>query len=230
MKNEKILKKVKRDYNRIAGEFDATRSASWPEFDLFSRFLKLAPPAGADGTRKPRRIRLLDVGSGNGRLVAFLKNQPIAYTGVDNNKKLLHIAQKKYPEAFFRYANTLKLPFPAASFDTVWCIAVVHHLPSKMLQLRALKEMRRVLKKNAALMLTVWNLWQPKYRRYIQGVKGKAQKDYGNVALIPWGRDKKVQRFYYAFTDKEVRGLLIAAGFSTLKKVPSIHNIAYICW
>lgn len=219
MRTKEILRKIKDDYTSIAEGFDMSRATPWPEFDLFLRFLKLTPPKGADRLRKQKKIRLLDVGCGNGRLADFLKNQPIKYTGVDNNRKLLEIAKKKYPKAMFRYADALKLPFPPRSFDSVWCIAVLHHIPPE-LHLRALKEICRMLKKNGTLMLTVWHLWQPKYKKYINAKTGRA--------LIPWGVDKKIHRFYYAFRPAQLRQLLKTAGFSTLKKVRSMHNIAYI--
>lgn len=221
MRTKRILRKIKNDYTLIAKEFNVSRSAPWPEFDLFLHFLKLAQPADADKIRKREKIRLLDLGCGNGRLFNFLKHESnIKYFGIDNNRSLLQIAKKNHPDGTFRYGDALALPFRAASFDTVWCIAVLHHIPAE-LQLRALQEMYRVLKKNGTLMLTVWNLWQPKYKKYIDPKTHRA--------LIPWGTEKKIKRYYYAFRPRELHQLLTAAGFSTLKKVRSMHNIAYIC-
>lgn len=221
MKTHAILKKVRTDYTQIAKEFDKARDREWPEFSFFLKYLK------KQNTKK-ESVRLLDCGCGNGRLAQFLQSESIDYTGVDNNRSLLAIAKKKNLRSLFRYADILKLPFPADSFDTVWCIAVLHHIPTKTLRLKAVKEMRRVLKKNGLLVLTVWNLWQPKYRKYIN------QKNH--VAYIPWGPAKKIQRYYYAFKEKELRALLRESGFSRLKKVvvkseqPHYQrNIAFIC-
>lgn len=207
MKTHAILKKVRTDYTLIAKEFDKARDREWPEFSLFLKYLKRQ-------NKKKEIIRLLDLGCGNGRLAQFLKTESIDYTGVDNNRSLLAIAKKKNPRSLFRYADILKLPFPADLFDTVWCIAVLHHIPTKKLQLKALKEIKRVLKKNGTLMITVWNLWQARYKNFID-------KETQN-ALIAWKRLKKgetIQRYYYAFQEKELRALLKKSGFSRLKKV-----------
>lgn len=217
MKSVRILQKVKQDYTAIAEEFNFTRDRQWPEFSVFLEYLKKTNAKMASDISP----KVLDVGCGNGRLAAFLKNELIHYIGLDNNKKLLSIAKKNNPKATFRYGDILKLPFPIHSFDTIWCIAVLHHIPTKKLQLKALREMRRVLKKGGFLILMVWNLWQKKYKKYIDA------KTHG--ALISWGKEKKVKRFYYTFRYKELADLLKRAEFSTLKKISSKYNLAYVC-
>lgn len=213
MDPQQLLHKVKKIYTAISEEFDATRHKPWPEFKIFLQyFFKLQTLGSANS-----RFRLLDVGCGNGRLLHFLKNEPIEYVGVDNNRTMLKIAKKKAPKAIFRYADILKLPFLAASFDMVWCIAVLHHLPTPKLQLQAVHEMKRVLKKNGLLMLMVWNLWQPKYKKFIQ--------EKTHHALIPW--KNKVERFYYAFRAQEIEKLLKKAGFPKWKRIKSERNLAY---
>lgn len=221
MKTHAILKKVRTDYTLIAKEFDKTRVTEWPEFFLFLKYLKKQ-------NKKKKIIRLLDLGCGNGRLFSFLKNEPITYVGIDNNRTILKIAKKTHPKTRFLYGDILKLPFPADSFDTVWCIAVLHHIPTKKLQLKALKEIKRVLKKNGILMITVWNLWQTRYKNYIDAKT--------HNALIPWKKGKTVERYYFAFRENELRALLKKSGFSRLKKVvvksEQQHyqrNIAYVC-
>lgn len=221
MKTSVILQKVKKDYASIAAEFDASRNIYWPEFSVFLKYLKkhrILRQAQDD-----MRIKLLDIGCGNGRLASFLHNEPIKYLGIDNSRAFLKIAKKNHPDAKFRYGDILKLPFPKASFDTVWCIAVLHHIPTQKLQLKALREMKPVLKKNGSLMLTVWNLWQPKYRKYIN----KKTRD----AEIPWDSKKnpKVWRYYHAFARTELDELLKRTGFSRLKIITSERNFAYIC-
>ncbi len=212
MKPKDVLNKVKCDYTAIAKEFDATRNKPWPEFTHFLKYMKKS--------RSGDRINLLDIGCGNGRLYDFLKNEPINYIGIDNNKKFLKIATNRYPKTKFKYADVTKLPFSAKSFDSIWCIAVLHHLPTKTLRLSACEEMKRTLKKSGSLMITVWNLWQAKYKKYIN----KKTHD----SLIPWGQDKKVKRYYHAFTKAELKQLLKKSGFNNIKEVKSTHNIALI--
>lgn len=220
MKPKHILQEVKKTYSAIAHEFDATRDRPWPEFSVFLSELKKHYNLQATS------YNLLDVGCGNGRLSHFLTLRqtqddikPIDYTGVDNNRTMLRIAKKKNPKAHFRYANAYKLPFSSRSFDTVWAIALLHHLPTKKLQLCALKEMKRVLKPGGLLCLMVWNLWQKKYKKYIDKKIHHAQ--------IPWGQNKKILRYYYAFKKNELRDLLKSVGLSTIKKVKSKNNFAF---
>lgn len=204
MRHAQILKQVQNAYNLIATEWDATRDREWPEFHVFLAKLK---------KRNLRSIKLLDLGCGNGRLAGFLKNEPIIdYIGVDNSRALLKIAKKNHPNAKFRYANAQKLPSPAKTFDAVWCIAVLHHLPGETLQLKVLQEIRRVLKKNGIFMFTVWDLWQPRYQHYIDATT--------NDAFIPFGTQKTL-RFYHAFEATELRTLLQKAGFTRISRLPS---------
>jgi len=210
---KRILQQVKDTYSAISHEFDATRDRVWPEFSIFLKTLHLK--------KSSKPIRLLDVGCGNGRLAHFLKNYPIDYTGVDNSREMIRISKKKNRHALFRVADARKLPFPKDAFQSVWMIAVLHHLPTEKLRKQALKEIKRVLKKNATLMLTVWNLLpQTKYRTYIDPKT--------HDALIPWGKEKKWKRYYHAFTMKELTELIQGAGFSLVKKIRNSRNLAVI--
>ena len=209
-----MLAKVRSDYRIIAREFSKTRSGPWPEFSSFLKMMRREYGRG-------KIFRLLDAGCGNGRLCDFLKNEPLIYTGLDNNRALLKIARKIHPDAKFILEDAVKLPFPARKFSAVWCIAVLHHLPDEKLRLAALKEIKRVLVPGGFFAITVWNLWQKKYRKYIDKKTGDA--------LIPWKAGKKVvNRFYHAFTQKQLRGFLRGAGFSRLRTIKSAHNIAIV--
>lgn len=204
-----ILKKVKSDYSAIAHEFSQTRNRPPPEFAFFEPYLN-------------KGYKILDLGCGNGRLYKSLKSKKIEYTGIDNNKALLSLAKKLNPRARFCLGDALKLPFPDRKFDAVFCIAVLHHIPTKKFQLKALKEAKRVLKKNGCFFLTVWNLFQPKYKKYID-------KKTGN-AFIPWGQDKKIKRFYHAFEMPELSNLIKLAGLSIKKKLKNKYNLCFICY
>lgn len=214
-------KNVDEAYSEIADEFAATRQNPWPEFaELVEEIsAKLAQS-------KPREISLLDVGCGNGRLIGFLRDElpveTIEYMGLDSNEALLAIAERTYPEERFTQGTALDLPFDDESFDFVCCIAMLHHLETHEARLKALYEIKRVMKTDCRLMLTVWNLWQPKYEKYIHKKTGDA--------LISWGKDKKVKRYYHAFLADEVIELLENAGFEDIRRLEKAeHNFAFIC-
>jgi ubiquinone/menaquinone biosynthesis C-methylase UbiE len=209
--SHRIVQQVKKTYSAIAEEFDATRKAPWPEFKAINSIIK----------KFKGHVKILDIGCGNGRLFHYLKGQRISYVGIDNNRKMLSLAKQKIlnkDKAKFRLAEMTRLPFPDHSFDLVCCIAALHHLPTPKLQLKALKEMRRVCKKNGFCIITVWNLWQPKYKKFIQSKN--------HHAWIPWGNKKSIQRFYYAFTKKELTDLIKKSGFTKTQNIRSKHNFA----
>lgn len=225
MNAQGIVQQVKAAYSSIANEFDATRNRPWPEFTAFLKEIKKY----SIGIKRLATLGVLDVGCGNGRLAHFFAFQQgeikaFSYTGIDNNPELIRIAKKKYPKARFRRADiTQRLPFPPRSFDSVWCIAVLHHLPTKTSRLNALKEMNRMLKKEGMLMLTVWNLLpQKKYKKYLDPKTHDGE--------IPWGAEKKFTRFYHAFTRTELAALLKKAGFRRIKKITSKNNIAVMAY
>ena len=246
---KRLLKKVKDDYTRIAKDFDRTRQEPWEEFRVLEGALfvgaRVAPSdrqsrTGASPSRSPCSLfgvgarvaslespTVLDLGCGNGRLYSFLKTKKINYCGMDNNATLLKIAQKNHPDARFLRGDQLHIPLAEMSCDQIWNIAAFHHLPTHTVQKKALREMNRVLKKNGRLMLTVWNLWQKKYRPYITK---------NGDAFIPFG---PVNRYYYAFRLGELRKLLASTGFKIIdsfctrrgKKVPwrESFNLCFVC-
>mgnify|MGYP001583850183 CR=1 FL=1 len=199
-------------YTPIAKEFSQTRHSPWPEFNLLLPYLK-------------PNFKLLDLGCGNGRLYKFLKkHKKISYLGMDNNKRLLALAKKEKPSARFLFGDMTKIPSKSDSFDIIACVAAFHHLPSKKLRLQALSEMHRILKKNGVLFLTNWNLFQPKYKKYIWLSYLRLRP---RDTFIPWS-DSGIKRYYHAFTTKELSKLLQKSGFRIIHCEIG-RNLVYIC-
>jgi len=204
--SRKILNSNTKTWNFIAKEFELTRHYSW---DL-EEYAKFTRPG----------MKILDLGCGNGRLIELLKDRKIDYTGIDNSKELIGLAKGKYPNQKFLIGNALNLPFKNNSFDVIYSIAVFHHIPSKKLRLKFLKEARRVLKKDGKIVLTVWNLWQRKYlssivKYSLLKLTGKSKLDFGDL-YIPW--QNKYQRYHHAFTKRELVKLFKKAGFNIEKR------------
>jgi len=210
-----LLKKVKDDYNLIATDYSASRPSSWKELSIFSDLIK-------DGDR------VLDLGCGNGRLIELFAGKSIDYLGVDNSENLLNVAKKRYPNNNFLLADALNLPLTDNSFDAIFSIAVLHHIPSRNLRIKFLKEAKRVLKPGGILVLTVWNLLRlktlPLLVRYsLLKTMGLSKLEYGDV-LVPWAN--KTKRYYHYFTKKEMTGLAKEAGFEIVEinSLKSIEN------
>ena len=206
-----LLKKVENDYSVIAEEFDQTRSYVGKEFGAFDKLL--IPNA-----------QIIDLGCGNGRIIEHLNdfyrnslNSGFSYTGIDNSESLLESAKNKYKMAHvhFIHGNQLKIPAKDSSVDLLFNIRAFHHIPSKKLRLKSLKEMHRILKNDGVLVLTVWNLYQKKYIKYVFKSLLRFLYTMGKFApndtLIPFNH--KVNRYYHAFLPFELKHLLNQAGF-----------------
>lgn len=217
---EYLLKKTREDYNLIAEDFSRTRYSAWPEFSIFTNFIK-------EGDK------VLDVGCGNGRLLELLKDKKIYYTGVDISEKLIRLAQEKYPQNNFLIADNLNLPFSDDNFDKVFSVAVLHNIPSNELRNKALLELNRVLKPGGLLFITVWYLWQKKtaWKSLIKNtflkLTGRSKLDFNDI-FIPWKDSQgeiRAQRYFHCFTKKELQKLAENTGFK-IKKIDLIRRSA----
>jgi len=203
---KKILEKTRENYNLISHDFSRTRNKFWEEMRFISKY--------ADDNE-----RVLDLGCGNGRLYELFQDKTLDYYGVDFSEKLIEIAKEKYPQLKFKVADALNLPFPANFFDKVFSIAVLHHIPSKELRLKFLKEIRRVLKPEGVLILSVWNFSMFKniklFLKYLFLKIFSGKKIDKGDAFIPWG--KKLLRYVHSFSNKELADIFKEAGFRTVE-------------
>jgi len=98
--------------------------------------------------------KILDVGSGTGAILPFLKKaagKNGEVTAMDFSGLMLKKAEEKYGAAFkYVRSNAEKTPFKSNSFDTVICFSVFPHFVNK---LKALKELKRILKLGGRLVI-----------------------------------------------------------------------------
>lgn len=85
----------------------------------------------AQAAARPSVGRLLDIGTGTGRILELLAGAADAATGVDRSPEMLRIARGKLASAGNQKADLLQadmraLPFPDAAFDTVTMHHVLH--------------------------------------------------------------------------------------------------------
>lgn len=145
----------------------------------------------------------LDIGCASGFMVSEIsKTFPGQYSGIDVYDKAVSAAKKNYPEIKFKVASADKLPFKDNSFDLILFYETIEHVENP---LKCLEEIKRVLKKNGTLILTmdsgsllfriVWFCWE---------------NTKGNV----W---KKAH--LHPFHHKELESLIKKAGFKIKKKI-----------
>lgn len=222
---------LQKTYNRIAKKFSKTRHYSWPEFEDFLKYI-------------PKNAKVLDIGCGNGRLYDFLKKQTaynIQYTGIDFSEDLLNQAKKLHPEGKFIYMdmNSLK-DLQEKNFDIIFFIASFHHLSSQKERLHVLSEVKQKLKKDGKICMTNWNLFQKKYFKYFikniimffSALFTKNKHSYvWNDVFIPFNNNGEVlQRYYHAFTDREISHLLKKASFQIIESMSYNKKIRQKFW
>lgn len=234
------MSQTERGYDLIAGKFSQTRKHFWRELEFVKDFIRPG-------------MKVLDYGCGNGRLAGFLSEEgEIDYVGADVSERLLEEAQKSHIFSKITPADTdaksqsrfefvkldpqnERLPWNDGIFDAVFSVAVFHHFPSSAYRKRMAGELCRVLKRDGIVVITVWNLWQPKYRRNIfrnwrDKLSGRSELDW-NDCSIPFADNegRRFERFHHAFTKRELRKLFAAAGFRVEKcEIISGRNIALV--
>ena len=187
--NDKSIKEV---YNKIAeGFYNLRQQPITPEIKKLAEEWKPG--------------KLLDVGCGIGNSLLPFEKMGFECTGVDVSPKMAELAEKFREKNRLKYevriGSILSLPFDETSFDCAISVAVLHHLDSEEKRLKALAEIKGVLKERGRIFLTVWN-------------KKTKQKD----AYIPWTSKKiKYNRYYHFFDKEELKKLFEAVGFKKIK-------------
>jgi ubiquinone/menaquinone biosynthesis C-methylase UbiE len=120
-------------FDRAAGFYDQTRLLHEPIAQHgIQAILDLTGP----------RARVLDVGTGTGRISIPLLERGLDLIGCDLSAKMLLRLQEKLPAAPVAQADASLLPFPASHFDAVLTVHVMHLIHPWR---EALSEFRRVL-------------------------------------------------------------------------------------
>jgi N-acetylglucosaminyldiphosphoundecaprenol N-acetyl-beta-D-mannosaminyltransferase len=115
----------------------------------------------------------------------------------------------------------MDVPVKNGGYDAVFSIAALHHVPSRELQLKALGECNRALSPDGYLLLTVWDLYRMKSLPYFLRSIFRSLFSFGDYSykdlFVPWGRKNPKMRYCYAFTMRELRRLLMDAGFEIVE-------------
>lgn len=139
--------------------FDAFEAAGWDvraePYDAFWAPITVrAADALLDATSAGPGTRLLDVGSGTGRVSARAAECGAQVTGVDVAPGMVALASRLHPGVAFRVGSADALPFADASFDALIANFVLLHVGR---QDRALAEMHRVVVPGGRIGVTMWD-------------------------------------------------------------------------
>ena len=162
--------------------------------------------------RRWQQGRLLNIGCAHGP--DFLPfRQGFELYGVDFSAEMLKLA-RRYSRKFeftvsLTEADVRYLPYPDKSFNWAISVATYHHIQSEEGRLKALRELKRVLKPGGEAFITVWNRWQPRF-----WFRGK------DIA-VPWRtKGETLNRYYHLFSYHELERLLREVDFDILKSFP----------
>ncbi len=126
---------------------------------LFFSALRLAPNLNGK--------KILDAGCGDGWYSARLVEQGSSVTGVDYSIQAVEFARLIVKNATFQEASLTKLPFLDDTFDVIFVIQVLEHIPPLELSL-AISELARILKKDGVCVVSVPSIRRPLSKAHVQ--------------------------------------------------------------
>ena len=130
---------------------------------LLSRKIQYITAALPDPPARP--VLGLDLGCGLGRQCLELTRLGYRVVGMDAAHHLVHQARQAGVAAVT--ADALHLPFDDASFDFVYTIGVLHHIPGQVIQAAVYQEARRILKPGGVFIVHETNPHNLLFRLYM---------------------------------------------------------------
>ncbi len=121
--------------------------------------------------KKDLAASVLEIGCGTGLYSNLLRRDFAQFLATDVNKEMLDELNKNYPDIQTLQADATNLSgFKDQTFDLVFCMSVLHHVPENQ-RLAALREMRRVLRPggHAVICEPYWRHPIPLLFQFIQG-------------------------------------------------------------
>jgi len=217
-----LLELNRRFYAQFAGDFSRTRR-SWPPG--VSRILPHLLQAA----------NVVDVGCGNGRLLACLADAGWRgdYCGVDSSEALLAIAGGQSAEKAGITSRFLRAelttcdshqppawadPLGRDRWDAVTVLAVLHHIPGISQRARLLAACADLLRPGGILIASTWQfLGTARLKTRIlpwESVGLRSEDVEPGDYLLPWGANAVSQRYCAAIDEDALREIAEAAGLA----------------
>jgi tRNA (uracil-5-)-methyltransferase TRM9 len=166
--NEAVIRKlnqINQDfYQSAAQSFSSTRQQPWHGWE---QVLEALP-----ASFKQKKLRVLDLGCGNGRFGQFLAEEQLTfeYLGADQSLELLKVAEEQLQNSLSENSLTLqkldlveeliqKKPLfsnDLGQFDLIVLFGVMHHIPSMQLRQELLQQLLALLTQNGVMVVSFW--------------------------------------------------------------------------
>jgi 2-polyprenyl-3-methyl-5-hydroxy-6-metoxy-1,4-benzoquinol methylase len=152
-----------------------------------------------------KKVRILDIGCGNGSLSNLIAQQGYEVVGVEESESGVRIAQQSYPDCKFIAASIYDFPYQQLenSFDIIISTEVIEHLPYPR---ELAKVAKRCLKNDGAVILTT--PYHGYFKNLVLAITGKLDKHF--TVLWDGGHIK-------FFSVKTLSTLLLEQGFTDLQ-------------
>lgn len=204
--------------------------------DYWEKILKAPSPAFSNLFVKekdflisntPKDSKVLDIGCGDGRNIVNMLNVTKDIVGLDNDPQAIHDAQRNladFPSVQVILGNAFDLPFEDKSFDVVTLMMTLVNFEDRKLD--ALKEMKRVLKKDGSIMISVYSEHAFNERVKMYTEIGLPFESADNTKVI---FDKSVgANVSEQFTEDQLKNMAASIGLS-LSVCEKVGEIAYLC-
>src|SRR5262249_22855571 len=156
------------DFDQFAGRYQAevNRAARISVEKLAGEKARLILYVLSKWLGIPKRLRVLDIGCGIGAVDRELENEVGELYGTDVSLESLKFARANAPSTRFVHCDGSCLPFADASFDAVFAICVLHHVPP-IARSAFIAEMLRPIRPGGAAILVEHNRYNPVTRRIV---------------------------------------------------------------
>jgi len=145
----KVVRNAKRVFNdqSVVGFYDDLNELFPKEEKVFAQYLK-----NGNGQR------ILDVGSGTGRVAAVLSERGYEVTGIDFSPAMVDQAKKKHPKIDFRVMDVRDMNFLANTFDyVIFCYNGLDYIGPHTQRLQVLRDLYEIIKPGGFLLYSSHN-------------------------------------------------------------------------
>jgi SAM-dependent methyltransferase len=116
-----------------------------------------------DAQSRAKKIDVLDIGCGHGLIHPYLSGSGYQLTGIDVAESAIALARQINPGVTYDVYDGLRLPYPDESFDALFTICVMHHVPIEQWG-AFVEEGRRVLRPGGTFIIFEHNKLNPVVR------------------------------------------------------------------